>query len=103
MSTQDEVESGVSTVVRTKLKPPSFHKVILLNDDYTPMNFVEQVLIELFGKTETEARDLMMRIHERGRGVAGIYNKEIAEQKTSEVVQVARRFGHPLKAISEEA
>lgn len=103
MSTQEGTESNVATVVKTRLKPPSFYKVVLLNDDYTPMDFVELILIELFGKSRMEARELMLAIHNKGRGVAGIYNKEIAEQKANETVQVAKNHGHPLKAIVEES
>lgn len=103
MSVQDETEGGTITAVRTKLKPPSFYKVVLMNDDFTPMDFVVLILVEIFDKTYEEANQLMMAIHNKGRGVAGIFNREVAEHKAYEVVQIARHNNHPLKAIVEEA
>lgn len=100
--TNTENETGTITAVKTKLKPPSFYKVVLLNDDFTPMEFVVAILTEVFGKSIDEANALMMAIHHKGRGVAGIFNKEVAEHKAYEVIQISRNNNHPLKAIVEE-
>lgn len=97
MSTATETETKV------RLKLPSLYKVVLLNDNYTPMDFVIQVLVELFNKTPTEAHELCIQVHEKGRGVAGIFTREIAEQKVKDTLTVAQHYGHPLKAITEEA
>jgi len=93
----------LSTSVLTKLKAPSLYKVILLNDDYTPMPFVLQLLEEIFQKTPEQAEALCMQVHEQGRGVAGIYSKEVADQKVFEVTTVAKAYRHPLKSITEVA
>lgn len=97
------MSTALDTQTVTKLKVPSLYKVLLLNDDYTPMDFVIQVLVEIFNKSATEAHQLTMDVHEKGRGVAGVYTKEIAEQKVFECNQVAKSYKHPLKAIVELA
>lgn len=97
------MSTDLSTSVLTKLKVPSLYKVILLNDDYTPMDFVMQVLEEIFGKNHAEAEALCMEVHTAGRGIAGTYSKEVAEQKVLEVNTIARSYRHPLKTISEIA
>ena len=95
--------TALDTQTVTKLKTPSLYKVILLNDDYTPMDFVIQVLMELFGKSYAEADQLCKDVHHQGRGVAGVYSKEVAEQKAYETVTVAKSNKHTLKAITEVA
>ena len=97
------MSTATETVTKTKIKPISLYQVLLLNDDYTPMDFVVQVLVQLFNKSEAEAEEICMNVHRNGRGVAGVYTKEIAETKASEVVRAARAHGHPLKAVAEEA
>jgi len=97
------MSTDLSTDTLTKLKVPSLYKVILLNDDYTPMDFVMQVLEEIFNKTAAQAQALCMEVHQAGRGIAGIYSKEVAEQKVYEVNTVARSYRHPLKTIAEVA
>lgn len=97
------MSTALDTQTVTKLKVPSLYKVILLNDDYTPMDFVIQVLMEIFSKGHEEAHQLCMDVHEKGRGIAGTYSKEVAEQKVYECNAVAKNYKHPLKAISEVA
>jgi len=97
------MSTALDTQTATKLKVPSLYKVLLLNDDFTPMDLVIQVLIEIFGKNAEEAHQLTMDIHQKGRGVAGVYTKEIAEQKVFECSQVSKTYKHPLKAIAEVA
>lgn len=97
MSTQTSIDTKV------KLKEPSLYKVVLLNDDYTPQQFVMEVLMTIFHKSEAESYDLMMQVHNHGRGVAGIYTKEVADQKVLETTTVARHNNHPLLSTSEIA
>ena len=89
--------------VRTKKQDPTLYKVVLLNDDYTTMEFVVQVLETIFQKTPAEAYRIMMAVHLIGRGVAGIYPWDIAETKADAVSDTARQNGFPLKAVTEEA
>lgn len=87
---------------RPKLKRPPKYAVILLNDDYTTMEFVVEVLHRFFGKVGEEAVQIMLRVHQEGRGVAGVYTYEIAETKVHQVHDHARAHGFPLKCIIEE-
>ena len=87
----------------TKQQEPTLYKVVLLNDDYTPMMFVVDVLETLFQKSPAEAYRVMMQVHLNGRGIAGVYPWEIAETKADRVAAVARDAGYPLKATVEEA
>ena len=89
--------------VRTEKKEPKLYKVILLNDDYTTMEFVMHVLESIFSKSPAEAYRIMMHVHMNGRGEAGIYTWEIADTKAAAVLEVAREAGYPLQAIVEEA
>lgn len=93
----------VETETRIKIKQPSLYQVLLKNDNYTPMEFVIEILISLFGKSHQEAMALTVEIHEKGKGVAGVYTREIAEQKVSDTLTVAKHQGHPLQAVLEEA
>ena|SRR5579862_1611968 len=85
-----------------KQEPPQFH-VILLNDDYTTMEFVVMVLEDVFQKGPAEAYRIMMEVHVSGRGLAGIYPWEVAETKADTVTSMAKKAGYPLKAVVEEA
>jgi len=87
----------------TKQQEPTLYNVVLLNDDYTPMMFVVDVLETLFQKSPAEAYRVMMQVHLNGRGIAGVYSWEIAETKADRVAAVARDAGYPLKATIEEA
>lgn len=84
------------------VKPPSLYNVILLNDDYTEMGFVISVLQQIFNKGFDEAFQVMLKIHTEGKAVVGTYSKEIAEMKVYKVVEIAREYEFPLKAITEK-
>ena len=86
-----------------KLKAPNKYNVVLINDDVTPMEFVIQILMIIFTRTSEDAEAIMMEVHEKGKGIAGTYSFEIAEQKVHETVAQARSAGYPLDAIVEEA
>jgi ATP-dependent Clp protease adaptor protein ClpS len=88
---------------RPKVKKPPLYKVVLLNDDYTPMEFVVQVLKRFFGLSHDKATTVMLHVHTRGRGVAGVYTYEIAETKVVMVNDYAREHEHPLQCTLEEA
>lgn len=87
---------------RIELRYPDRFNVVFLNDDFTPMEFVIQLLIEVFNKDINQARNITLAIHNEGRGVAGTYNYEIAEQKVHESTLLSRHHGHPLKVIMEK-
>jgi ATP-dependent Clp protease adaptor protein ClpS len=84
------------------IKPPSLYKVLLLNDDYTPMDFVVMILQIHFHKDEDSAIKIMLSVHEQGKGICGVYPKDIAETKVHNVTTDARRAGYPLKCVTEE-
>ena len=86
---------------KTQTKKPSLYKVVLLNDDYTPMDFVVLILKKVFNYDELLAHDIMMKIHNQGRADCGIFIKEIAETKSFEVNNLAQTNEHPLKSIIE--
>ena len=86
-----------------RLKPPKQYKVIVVNDDYTPMEFVVQVLMMFFGMDNARATRVMMSVHTRGKGICGIYSHEIAETKVDQVNEYSRMNQHPLMCIMEEA
>jgi ATP-dependent Clp protease adaptor protein ClpS len=85
-----------------KLKPPSMYQVTLLNDDYTPMEFVVEILQEYFHKDRETAMQIMLKVHRDGKGVCGIYTKDIAATKVEQVLMHARKAGHPLQCVMEE-
>ena len=89
--------------VKTQQKEPELYQVLLLNDDYTTMEFVVNVLESVFQKSPAEAFQIMMHVHTNGRGLAGVYPWEVAETKVETVVSLAREAGFPLKAITEKA
>jgi ATP-dependent Clp protease adaptor protein ClpS len=94
------------TVVKTetaKPKPPAMYKVILLNDDYTPMEFVVDVIQRFFSKTREQATQIMLKVHTEGSGVCGVYPQDIAETKLNQVMGYAREHQHPLQCTIEEA
>jgi ATP-dependent Clp protease adaptor protein ClpS len=88
---------------KTEKKEPILYKVVLLNDDYTTMEFVVQVLTSVFQKSPAEAYQVMMHVHLNGRGIAGVYPWELAETKADTVISLAREAGFPLQAVTEEA
>lgn len=84
-----------------KVKPPQMYQVVLLNDDYTPMEFVVVVIQEFFGKDRETATAIMLKIHLDGKGVCGVYSRDVAATKVDQVLGAARKAGHPLQCISE--
>ena len=94
---------AVKERVREKTKEPTLHSVVLLNDDYTTMEFVVEVLESVFQKSPAEAYRIMMQVHLDGRGVAGIYPWEVAETKVNTLLSRAQEAGHPLRATIEDA
>lgn len=100
----DDGQGGNSVVLerRTqKVKPPQMYQVVLLNDDYTPMEFVVLVIQEFFNKDLETATQIMLKIHLDGKGVCGVFSKDVAATKVDQVTEAARKNGHPLQCISE--
>lgn len=94
--------TGVVVKTRTKTKKPSMYKVLLLNDDYTPMEFVVHILESFFGKSREEATRIMLHVHQRGVGVCGVFTYEVAETKVTQVIDYARKHEHPLQCTLEK-
>ena len=101
---REEQDTGLSVQeARPKLKRPPLYKVLLLNDDYTPMEFVVQVLETFFRMSREKATQIMLHVHTRGVGVCGVFTRDIAETKVSQVNEYSRRHQHPLMCTMEEA
>jgi len=100
---QDQAGGAVKERLRRKISEPTLYSVVLLNDDYTPMEFVVDVLEAVCQKSPAEAYRIMMQVHLTGRGVAGIYPWEVAETKVDTLMSRAREAGHPLQATIEDA
>ncbi len=100
---ETEFDHGVATETEKKLKKPPLYKVLLHNDDYTTKEFVVQILQHVFHKEQTEAVQIMLHVHKKGIGVAGVYTYEIAETKVALVENLARQHEYPLKCSMEEA
>ncbi len=94
--------TGLVTRTRTKTKRPSLYRVLLLNDDYTPMEFVIHVLERFFNKGREDATRIMLHVHHHGVGECGIYTYEIAETKVTQVMDFARKHQHPLQCVMEK-
>jgi ATP-dependent Clp protease adaptor protein ClpS len=100
----DDLDSNSALQEATpKLKKPPLYKVLLLNDDYTPMDFVVQVLQVFFSMTTDKATEIMLHVHTRGVGVCGVYARDVAETKVAQVNQYSRENQHPLKCTLEKA
>ena len=95
-------ESGTVTDTRPKTKRPRLYKVLLLNDDYTPMEFVVHVLERFFGLTHAQAHEIMLTVHKKGLAVVGVYSFEVAETKVTQVMDLAHREQHPLQCTMEK-
>ena len=95
-------EGALLEAKKVKLKPPPLFKVILLNDDYTPMEFVVTVLQEFFSMTREKATQIMLKVHREGMGICGVYPKDVATTKVEQVVGYARKYQHPLQCVMEE-
>lgn len=87
---------------KSKLKPPPMFKVMLLNDDFTPMEFVVVVLQKFFGMSRERATQVMLRVHREGIGICGVYPKDIATTKVQQVGAYSRKYQHPLQCVMEE-
>ena len=94
--------TGVITKTKPKVVRPSLYKVLLLNDDYTPQEFVVWLLESVFQKTGEEAVRIMLHVHQTGIGVCGVYTYEVAETKVAQVMELARRNEHPLQCTMEK-
>jgi ATP-dependent Clp protease adaptor protein ClpS len=98
----DNGQTGVITKTAPKTKKPSMYKVLILNDDYTPMEFVVHVLERFFAKGREEATRIMLHVHQKGVGVCGVYTFEVAETKVTQVMDFARKHQHPLQCTMEK-
>jgi ATP-dependent Clp protease adaptor protein ClpS len=94
--------TGVVVKAKPKTKKPSMYKVLMLNDDYTPMEFVVHILERFFAKSRQEATRIMLHVHRRGVGVCGVYTYEVAETKVTQVMDFARQHQHPLQCTLEK-
>lgn len=103
--TDSEHHNGVDLVLEeaeTTLKHPPLYKVVLINDDFTPMEFVVDILRSVFGMERTRATQVMLEVHTMGKGLCGIYSHEIAETKVAQVMTIAKQQQHPLMCTMEE-
>ncbi len=98
----DEGKTGLITKTRPKTKKPSLYKVLLLNDDYTPMEFVVHVLERFFNKGREDATRIMLHVHHKGVGICGVYTYEVAETKVAQVMDFSRQHQHPLQCTMEK-
>ena len=98
----DDGRTDIVTKTKPKTKKPSLYKVLILNDDYTPMEFVVYVLERFFNKGREEATRIMLHVHHKGVGICGVYTFEIAETKVTQVMDLAREHGHPLQCTMEK-
>ncbi len=94
--------NGVVTQTKPKTKRPSMYRVLLLNDDYTPMEFVVYVLEHFFSKSHEDATQIMFHVHQKGVGVCGVFTYEVAETKVNQVIDFARQHQHPLQCTMEK-
>ena len=101
----NHLPTGDIAIKPSEVKPklPAMYKVLLINDDYTPMEFVVETIERFFKKDREQATQIMLQVHTRGIGVCGVYPKDIAETKMNQVMNYAREFGHPLQCVVEPA
>ncbi|MEX1660837.1 ATP-dependent Clp protease adapter ClpS [uncultured Thioclava sp.] len=97
-----EDETGVATKTRPKTQRPPMYKVLLLNDDYTPMEFVVHILERFFGLNHAQSFEIMLTVHKKGLAVVGVFSFEVAETKVVQVMDFARRHQHPLQCTMEK-
>lgn len=98
----DDGGLGIATKTRVRTKKPSMYRVLILNDDYTPMEFVVLILERFFNKSREQATRIMLHVHQKGVGVCGVYTYEVAETKVAQVMDMARRNEHPLQCTMEK-
>lgn len=97
-----EGDLGLATKTQVRTKKPSMYRVLILNDDYTPMEFVVLILERFFNKSREQATRIMLHVHQKGVGVCGVYTYEVAETKVAQVMDLARRNEHPLQCTMEK-
>lgn len=102
MSEKEDKQSGVAVLDKPKLQKPSMYKVLLLNDDYTTMEFVVHILEKFFYKTSVEASKIMLHVHQKGKGICGLYPYDIASTKVAQVTDYSRKNEMPLKCVMEK-
>jgi ATP-dependent Clp protease adaptor protein ClpS len=95
-------ENALLETEKTKAKPPGLYKVLLLNDDFTPMDFVVSVLQKFFSMSREQATQIMLKVHREGMGVCGVYPKDVAASKVEQVISFSRQHQHPLQCVMEE-
>jgi len=95
-------DTGIAVKTRLKTKKPSMYKVLMLNDDYTPMEFVVHILERIFNKSQEEATTIMLHVHQKGVGICGVFTYEVAETKANQVMDLARQNQHPLQCTIEK-
>jgi ATP-dependent Clp protease adaptor protein ClpS len=100
-SQKNKEEGEVSTVEKPTTREPRRYQVVLHNDDYTTMEFVVHVLQKFFYKSETEATQIMLHVHHKGYGIVGLFTRDVAETKASQVMDYAKQHGHPLRCTAE--
>ena len=101
-NTDDNIDDGVATAeAKPKTKKPRMYKVIILNDDYTPMEFVVHILQAFFNLTHEKAHNVMLNVHQKGKGVCGVYTRDVAETKVEQVNDYSRQNQHPLLTTME--
>ena len=98
----DGTGTGIVAKTRPKTKKPNLYKVLLLNDDYTPMEFVVHILEKIFGKSREDAVEVMLHVHRHGVGICGVFTFEVAETKVTQVIEFSRRHQHPLQCTMEK-
>jgi len=99
---EDNVDGNIKLETNPKTKIPALYKVLMMNDDYTPMEFVIEVLEKFFQKNREAATEVMLHVHQRGVGVCGIYTYDLAETKAMQVMNYARKYEHPLQVQLEK-
>ena len=99
----NQTDGSVLTKVKPKTKKPSLYKVLMLNDDYTPMEFVVMILEKIFNKKQEEATQIMLHVHKNGIGVCGTFTYEVAESKCKSVMDMAKKNEHPLQCTMEKS
>lgn len=102
VSAMPKQDSNIETITKPATTKPPMYKVLLLNDDYTPMEFVIQILQGIFNKDLQEATEIMMHVHRKGVGLCGVYTREVAETKVGQVLAAARAAEHPLQCTMEK-
>ncbi|MCA8901718.1 MAG: ATP-dependent Clp protease adapter ClpS [Hyphomonas sp.] len=98
----DGTDFDLSTQTRVRTKKPSLYRVLLLNDDYTPMEFVVHILERFFNRSREQATRIMLHVHQKGVGLCGVYTFEVAETKVAQVLDLAKRHEHPLQCVMEK-